>query len=101
MALTISVFGSTKIDETPPLGFNDDAQDDNVSSLPSDVASAFTAAGLNLASAIQFAGGAGAGGVTLSGATGAVTGLGFTDSSGGTLNGDASGLFTLDGKQIF
>ena len=97
MALTINVFGSTKIDETTGL------QDDDVAlgNVPSNVSTAFSNAGVNLANAIQVAGGGGDD-LTVTPDSGFnVNGLGFVDPSGGALDGDASGLFTLDGRQIF
>jgi hypothetical protein len=97
MPLTINVFGSTKIDETTGL------QDDDVAlnTVPSNVSTAFSNAGVNLANAIQVAGGGG-NDLTVTPDTGfTVNGLGFVDPSGGALDGDASGLFTLEGRQIF
>jgi hypothetical protein len=95
MALIINVSGSTKIDETTGLN------DDDVASLPSNVSTAFSNAGVNLALAIQFAGGGGDD-VTVTPDSGfTVNGLGFVDATNGALDGDASGLFTLENRQIF
>ncbi|SFP77541.1 hypothetical protein SAMN03159463_04855, partial [Mesorhizobium sp. NFR06] len=97
MALTINVFGSTKIDETTGLQDNDVALAD----VPSNVSTAFSNAGVNLASAIQIAGG-GTDDLTVTPDSGfTVNGLGFVDETNGALDGDASGLLTLEGRQIF
>ncbi|MBM2714669.1 hypothetical protein JQK88_26280, partial [Mesorhizobium caraganae] len=97
MALTINVFGSTKIDETTGLQDNDVALAD----VPSNVSTAFTNAGLNLGSAIQIAGGGGDDLSVTPDSGFTVNGLGFVDATNGALDGDASGLFTLEGRQIF
>ncbi|AHY52576.1 hypothetical protein [Bradyrhizobium japonicum] len=97
MALTINVIGSTRIDESAGLTDNDIA----LGSVPSNVSTAFSNAGVNLATAIEVAGGGG-NDVTVTPDTGfTVNGLGFVDATNGVLNGDASGLFTLEGRQIF
>ncbi|TIQ33457.1 MAG: hypothetical protein E5X48_23520 [Mesorhizobium sp.] len=97
MALTINVFGSTKIDETTGLQDGDIALAD----VPSNVSTAFSNAGADLANAIQVAGGGGDDLSVTPDSGFAVNGLGFVDPSGGALDGDASGLFTLEGRQIF
>src|SRR5215510_14960788 len=97
MALTINVIGSTKIDETAGLQDNDVA----LGSVPSNVSTAFSNAGVILSNPIQVAGGGG-NDVTVTPDTGfTVNGLGFVDPTNGALDGDASGLFTLEGRQIF
>src|SRR5262245_23117420 len=96
MALTINVVGSTKIDETSGLQDNDIP----LASVPINVATAFANAGVTLSSADQIAGGGG-NDLTLSDVAGTFGGFGFRDENGGTLNGDTSDLFTLEGKEIF
>src|SRR5262245_16966029 len=94
MAIVINIFGSTKIDETAGL------QDDDVllANVPQNVQTAFSAAGASLASAIQVAGGGG-NDLTVTPDSGfTVNGLGFVDPTNGALNGDPSGLFTLEGR---
>src|SRR5262249_50808510 len=106
-ALTINVVGTTRIDET--IGLQDDDvqylgfhQNDGV---PDNVEDAFSAAGVTLASAIQVAGGDNKVGnpndLTVTGLIGTFSGFSFTDANGGALDGDGSGLFTLENKQIF
>ncbi|MDX8491863.1 DUF5801 repeats-in-toxin domain-containing protein [Mesorhizobium sp. VK22B] len=97
MALTINVFGSTKIDETTGLQDNDVA----LASVPSNVSTAFSNAGVTLASAIQIAGGGGDDLSVTPDSGFTVNGLGFVDATNGALDGDASGLFTLEGREIF
>ncbi|RVC68565.1 MAG: hypothetical protein EOS81_01295 [Mesorhizobium sp.] len=97
MALTINVFGSTKIDETASPQDSDIALVD----VPSNVSTAFSNAGANLANAIQVAGGGGDDLSVTPDSGFTVNGLGFVDPTNGALNGDASGLFTLEGREIF
>src|SRR5262245_6141250 len=107
-ALTINVVGTTQIDETSGLQ-GDDVQYLGVhqnDGVPDNVEDAFSAAGVTLATAIQVAGGdnkppGNPNDLTVTGLIGTFSGFGFTDANGNALDGDGSGLFTLENKQIF
>ncbi|TWA93885.1 beta strand repeat-containing protein [Bradyrhizobium stylosanthis] len=95
MALTVTVTGTTvTLDETAGL-----QNDDTNTALPTAFSSRLTALG---APAAEINHGVSTGNViTISGVTGSVGNLSFTDGSGGALDGDTSGLFTNDGEEVF
>ena len=95
MALTVTLTGTTVIlDETPGL-----QNDDTSASLPVAFSSRLTALGADPATAINHA--VSSGNVfSISGTTGTVGNISFTDANGGVLDGDPSGLSTNDGEAI-
>ncbi|MBB4393953.1 DUF5801 repeats-in-toxin domain-containing protein [Bradyrhizobium sp. ERR14] len=95
MALSVTLTGTTVIlDETADL-----QNDDTNTALPSAFSSRLTALG---APATEINHAVSSGDViTISGVTGAIGNLAFTDSTGGALDGDTSGLFTNDGEEVF
>jgi Domain of unknown function (DUF5801) len=110
MALTVTLTGTTvTLDETAGLqnsvvtpGIPGDANDDDVdvSTLPAAFSSRLTALGADPATAINAAESDG-NVISISGVTGTIGNLTFTDANGGALDGDTSGLFTNDGEEIF
>src|SRR5262245_54345608 len=96
MALTITPTGTTvTLDETAGL-----QNDDTNTALPAAFSTRLTALGADAATAINKAVSNG-NVISISGVTGAVGNIAFTDANGGALNGDTSGLFTNDGEEIF
>src|SRR5215813_4611210 len=96
MALTVTPTGTTvTLDETAGL-----QNDDTNAALPAAFASRLTALGADPATAINKAVSNG-NVISISGVTGTIDNLAFTDSTGGALDGDTSGLFTNDGEEIF
>ncbi|MDD1518555.1 MULTISPECIES: DUF5801 repeats-in-toxin domain-containing protein [unclassified Bradyrhizobium] len=95
MALSVTLTGTTvTLDETAGL-----QNDDTNTTLPSAFSSRLTALG---APAAEINHAVSSGDViTISGVTGAIGNLAFTDSTGGALDGDTSGLFTNDGEEVF
>ncbi|MGY8637511.1 DUF5801 repeats-in-toxin domain-containing protein [Bradyrhizobium sp. 14AA] len=95
MALSVTLTGKTVIlDETAGL-----QNDDTNTALPSEFSTRLAA--LN-APATEINHAVSNGDViTISGVTGSVGNLAFTDSGGGALDGDTSGLFTNDGEEVF
>jgi len=95
MALTVTLTGTTVIlDETAGLQNND-----TNTALPSEFSTRLAAL---LAPATEINHAVSSGDViTISGVTGSVGNVAFTDGSGGALDGDTSGLFTNDGEEIF
>ncbi|MBR0785146.1 DUF5801 repeats-in-toxin domain-containing protein [Bradyrhizobium iriomotense] len=95
MALTVTVTGTTvTLDETAGL-----QNDDTNTALPSAFSSRLTALG---APATEINHAVSSGNViTISGVTGSVGNISFTDENGGALDGDSSGLFTNDGEEVF
>ncbi|MBR1179310.1 hypothetical protein JQ617_35470 [Bradyrhizobium sp. KB893862 SZCCT0404] len=95
MALTVTLTGTTVIlDETAGLQNND-----TNTALPSEFSTRLAAL---LAPATEINHAVSNGDViTISGVTGSVGNVAFTDGSGGALDGDTSGLFTNDGEEIF
>jgi hypothetical protein len=96
MALTVTLTGTTvTLDESPNL-----QNDDTSLPLPVAFSSRLTALGADPATAINQA--VSNGNVfSISGVTGTVGNISFTDANGGVLDGDSSGLFTNDGEEIF
>jgi VCBS repeat-containing protein len=92
--MTITLNGTLYGDETSGLQANDTSV-----SAPSPFTTRLTALGVSIGNALDVATSA-SNFITVTG-TGTVASLTFTDSTGGSLNGDASGLYTLDGHQIF
>jgi hypothetical protein len=90
MALTVNTTDTVRLDET--LGLQ---ADDTGSSLPSAFSSRLSA--LTSATLLQKAVSSDAA-ISISGVTGSITDIGFTDASGVAMNGTASGLYTLEGK---
>src|SRR5215475_1118290 len=96
MALTVTLTGTTvTLDETTGL-----QNDDTNATLPTAFSSRLTALGADPATAINQAVSNG-NVISISGVTGTITNLAFTDAAGGALDGDSSGLFTNDGEEIF
>ncbi|RUX50971.1 hypothetical protein EOA33_07850 [Mesorhizobium sp. M4A.F.Ca.ET.050.02.1.1] len=96
MALSVTLTGTTvTLDETAGL-----QNDDTNTALPTAFSSRLTALGADPATAINAAVSNG-NVISISGVTGSVGNIAFTDSSGGALDGDSSGLFTNDGEEIF
>src|SRR5262245_53219287 len=96
MALTVTLTGTTvTLDETAGL-----QNDDTNTVLPAAFSSRLTALGADPATAINHAVSNG-NVISISGVTGTITNLAFTDANGGALDGDSSGLFTNDGEAIF
>src|SRR5215467_12466848 len=96
MALTVTLTGTTvTLDETAGL-----QNDDTNATLPTAFSSRLTALGADPATAINQAVSNG-NVISISGVTGTIDNLAFTDSTGGALDGDSSGLFTNDGEEIF
>src|SRR5215471_16328625 len=96
MALTVTPTGTTvTLDETAGL-----QNDDTNTALPAAFSSRLTALGADPATAINQAVSNG-NVISISGVTGTIDNLAFTDSTGGALDGDTSGLFTNDGEEIF
>jgi hypothetical protein len=96
MALSVTLTGTTiTLDETSGL-----QNDDTNTTLPSAFSTRLTALGANPATAINQAASNG-NVISISGVTGAVGNIAFTDANGGALDGDSSGLFTNDGEEIF
>ena len=96
MALTVTPTGTTvTLDETAGL-----QNDDTNVALPAAFSSRLTALGADPATAINQAVSNG-NVISISGVTGTITNLAFTDANGGALDGDSSGLFTNDGEEIF
>src|SRR5215831_16504113 len=96
MALTVTLTGTTvTLDETAGL-----QNDDTNTALAAAFSSRLTALGADPATAINKAVSNG-NVISISGVTGTITNLAFTDANGGALDGDASGLFTNDGEEIF
>src|SRR5215831_9020931 len=96
MALTVTLTGTTvTLDETAGL-----QNDDTNTALPAAFSSRLTALGADPATAINKAVSNG-NVISISGVTGTITNLAFTDANGGALDGDSSGLFTNDGEEIF
>jgi hypothetical protein len=96
MALTVTLTGTTvTLDETAGL-----QNDDTAATLPTAFSDELTALGADPATAINAAVSSG-NVISISGVTGTVSNLAFTDTAGGALDGDSSGLFTNDGEEIF
>src|SRR5215475_14435854 len=96
MALTVTLTGTTvTLDETAGL-----QNDDTNTALPVAFSSRLTALGADPATAINAAVSNG-NVISISGVTGTIGNIAFTDASGGALDGDSSGLFTNDGEEIF
>jgi hypothetical protein len=96
MALTVTLTGTTvTLDETAGL-----QNDDTAATLPTAFSDELTALGADPATAINAAVSSG-NVISISGVTGTVSNLAFTDAAGGALDGDSSGLFTNDGEEIF
>lgn len=96
MALSVTLTGTTvTLDETAGL-----QNDDTNTTLPTAFSSRLTALGADPATAINQAVSNG-NVISISGVTGAIGNIAFTDANGGALNGDSSGLFTNDGEEIF
>ncbi|WP_152033244.1 DUF5801 repeats-in-toxin domain-containing protein [Bradyrhizobium sp. DOA9] len=95
MALSVTLTGTTVIlDETTGL-----QNDDTNTTLPSEFSTRLAALG---APGTEINHAVSSGDViTISGVTGAIGNLAFTDSTGGALDGDTSGLFTNDGEEVF
>jgi hypothetical protein len=97
MSLEIDILSGTYIDESPGLQTTDGKQDIALAGVPLAVQTAFSSAGAALADAIEIAGGGGSD-VTVTGNT---NGLSLVDSNGEALDGEATGIFTHDGEEIF
>jgi hypothetical protein len=98
MATTITINGNFVLDETPGLQDNDVA----VGMLPAAFANRlFTDLGLSNAFATSVGVGKSADNFITVASDTPVTGLSWVDSGGGALNGDPTGLFTLDGNEIY
>ena len=96
MALSVTLTGTTvTLDETAGL-----QNDDTNTTLPTAFSSRLTALGADPATAINAAVSNG-NVISISGVTGTIGNIAFTDANGGALDGDSSGLFTNDGEEIF
>src|SRR5262245_51492643 len=94
-SLTVTLTGTTvTLDESAGL-----QNDDTSNLLPAAFSSRLTALGANPATAINAAVSNG-NVLSISGVTGTISNLAFTDASGNALNGAASGLSTTDGQAI-
>src|SRR5438874_13643936 len=95
MALSVTLTGTTvTLDETAGL-----QNDDTSTALPAAFSSRLTALG---APATEINHAVSNGDViTISGVTGSIGNIAFTDANGGALDGDTSGLFTNDGEEFF
>src|SRR5262245_59083253 len=95
-ALAVTLTGTTvTLDETAGL-----QNDDTNTALQAAFSSRLTALGADPATALNRAVSNG-NVVSISGVTGGINNIAFTDSAGGALDGDASGLSTNDGEAIF
>src|SRR5687767_4131025 len=95
MALTVTLTGTTvTLDETAGL-----QNDDTNTALPTAFSSRLTALGAPATAINQAVSNGNV--ISISGVTGAIANLAFTDATGGALDGDASGLSTNDGEAIF
>ncbi len=94
MALTVSTTDTVRLDETSGL-----QDDDTSSALPSAFATRLTALGAP-ATPLEKAVSSDPV-ISITGVTGTVTDIAFTDASGAPLTGAASNLFTLAGNQVF
>ena len=96
MALAVTLTGTTvTLDETAGL-----QNDDTSTALPVAFSSRLTALGADPATALNQAVSNG-NVISISGVTGTLGNIAFTDANGGALDGDSSGLFTNDGEEIF
>ncbi|MBR0711925.1 beta strand repeat-containing protein [Bradyrhizobium liaoningense] len=95
MALTVTPTGTiVTLDETPGL-----QNDDTNTTLPTAFSTRLAALS---APATEINHAVSSGNViTISGVTGSVGNIAFTDANGGALDGDTSGLFTNDGEEVF
>ena len=96
MALSVTSTGVTiTLDETAGL-----QNDDTNATLPAAFSTRLTALGASPATALNAAV-SGSNVISITGVTGSVGNISFTDANGGALDGDSSGLFTNDGEEIF
>src|SRR5215472_16016684 len=96
MTLTVTLTGTTvTLDETAGL-----QNDDTTTALPTAVSDRLTALRADPATATNQAVSNG-NVISISGVTGTITNLAFTDANGEALDGEMSGLFTNDGEEIF
>ncbi|WP_314963389.1 DUF5801 repeats-in-toxin domain-containing protein [Bradyrhizobium cosmicum] len=95
MPLSVTLTGTTvTLDETSGL-----QNDDTSTALPTAFSSRLTALGAPATVINQAVSNGNV--ITISGVTGAIGNIAFTDANGGALDGDSSGLFTNDGEAIF